>query len=82
MRSREVSGKDIPDEQAIFTAAWMFLKRFYYLKQDSPPDDWNECMKNFSSVFRMGKDDATKELSAGIATAVFRYIEKKSKENV
>lgn len=77
---KEVTGKDIPTEQSIFNAAWAFLKMFYYIRQDSPEKEWARCTKCFSQLFRIGNDEATEALSQGVATAVFKYLEIRSKE--
>ena len=77
---RVATAQEIPEIQNIFTEAWNFLKRFYYLKQDSGQEEWNECLRAYSRVAQMGTTPSSKELASALAQTVFRYIEFRSKE--
>ena len=76
-----VTGKDIPEEQAIFMTAWDLLKEFYYLKQDSSDEEWERFVQENTKLYRMGTNETTKILSSGMSKAIMKYIEKRSMEN-
>jgi len=74
------SAKDIPEVQAIFTAAWNFAKQFYNLKQDSSQEDWNQCMLAYSDLSRMSMNRKEyNEFAKSLGVAVFHLIEYRSK---
>ena len=79
MRRIDATARELPEEQKIFTVAWNFLKQFANLKQDDDDIYWEQCSKAFSQVFNMGTSEPTEELSSGLAMAVFKYIEIRSK---
>ena len=79
MRRTEVTAKEIPAEQAIFTEAWNFLKAFFKLKSTDSEKEWEECIGEYQRVCRLGKDNGREGLSLGLAHAVLRYIEELSK---
>ena len=76
---KPATAAEIPEEQEIFTAAWNYLKQYANLKQTDDDRCWHQCSSMFSQVFNMGTSETTRELSSGLATAVFKYIEARSK---
>ena len=80
MRRTEVTAKEIPEEQAIFTEAWNFLKAFFKLKNTDGEDEWADCIENYKKLFVMGDKHGKAILSSGLAKAVLMYIEELSKQ--
>ena len=77
----EVTGKDIPEEQRIFTETWNYLKKYYRLKQDTDQRIWKDFLTEFSRIGAMGdEDEGMKILSLGLARTVMAYIEHRSRQ--
>ena len=76
---RPATAAEIPKIQEAFTEVWNMLKEFYNLKQDSDQDDWNKLLARYTLVCQICIEPAERELAKGLAQAVFKFIEYRSK---
>ena len=79
MDRTEVKGSDIPEIQAIFTEAWIYLKKFYNIRQDDPDEDWEECVNEYQRICKLGKDNGLEVLSIGLAHTVLRFLSERKR---
>lgn len=76
---KPVTAQEIPKIQEAFTEAWNMLKAFYNIKQDSEQSDWDALLKQYTLVCNVCVDPVERELSKGLAQAVFKLLEYRSK---
>lgn len=72
---KEATRQDLPIESQIFSDAWSFLKKWYYI--DGTEGQWEQLTKEAQQLYDKSKGN---KLSKDIVISVVSYIENAEKQ--
>lgn len=75
---RPATAEELPEEQAMFKAAWGLLKKYRYITRDEA-GPWTELISDLDRLSGIGQGGPCGDLSCALAKAIADYLEAQSR---